>query len=449
MAWLHVQPRMLLLYCYTIVTPFFVFSIATGRDTAANWVAALLGVLMMLDVIEQFGRLWWHKALTYVSVLLVFYLLSTAVIAIQDPSNTWAGRTPLQRALAIDIRLAVMVFTLVVLVHHLVSIPRSAFVRLLELQLLVGLLLSLFGLVQVSLQVLSNSSITFQPTNEAFQLRGNIFRMGREQIFRASSVFNEPSYFGFYLVPLIVKAAFAFRHKIYVFAKKWLHISVMIVLLLAFIANFTLTAILALGAIVLLVAILSLKSSPKASLFVISVICVVFLLILVSPIGDFLLVRAERAVGLADLSTLARVFSGYVGVLVFWENPWIGVGPGGFAFHYPSLGIFVDRELMHTPLNIWLTFLTDVGIVGFIPFACFLWAILSTGWRNRTRDPLVHIYSWSVISLLVLLTTVDLWYIDLVWLELAMLLALSTGPSLFRQTTETKDSWDKLVPTGN
>lgn len=270
--------------------------------------------------------------------------------------------------------------------------------------------------------------------------------MGRDQIFRASSVFSEPSYFGFYLVPLIVKATLAFRHKIYLFNRKWLHITTMITLLLALIANFTMTAIFALATIVLIFALLSFKTSPKVSLSVISVIAIVFTLILISPVGDFLLARAERVVDLADLSTLARVFSGYVGLLVFWEHPWIGVGPGGFAFHYPSMGIFVDRELMHTPLNLWLTFLTDVGIIGFIPFACFLWAILSAGWQKRGRDPLVHVYFWSVISFLILLTTVDLWYIDIVWLELSILLALSTGSLVSGRVAETSE---RLVAADN
>ena len=47
--------------------------------------------------------------------------------------------------------------------------------------------------------------------------------------------------------------------------------------------------------------------------------------------------------------------------------------------------------------------------------------------KSASRNPLVPVYLWSVLAYLILLTTLDFWFLELLWFELAVLLTLSTG----------------------
>ena len=117
----------------------------------------------------------------------------------------------------------------------------------------------------------------------------------------------------------------------------------------------------------------------------------------------------------------------FTGLRVFLENPLIGVGPGGYAFWYPRFGGFVVGG-MASPLNMWLYFLTDVGILGVIPFALFVANIARRSYRSVSTHPLVIVYLWSLVSFLVLHSTNDMWYIEIFWFELAMMVVLISSP---------------------
>lgn len=413
-----------LLYLYAIACPFFVFSVATGRDMPANWIMVLLLVVMLLDMIANSWRVWWDSSETLLLVLLGIYVISSLYIMAQGQANTWAGRTPEQRAIGINVRWGVAILSLVVLVHHLRNVSRDTLLIILQLQLLVGAIIALFGLIQFAFHTFFGVTLSLEPTNEAFELRSNVFRIGKERIFRSSSIYSEPSYFGFYLLPLFVKALVLFRKKVLLLGSNIIHFICLTFLLFALITNFSLTAIFSGIFLVLIAGMLRARESFFATVATLGIIIAVLVVLLLSPWGDLFQKRIERLVDLQDLSTLARFFSGYVGFLVFFENPLVGVGPGGFAFKYPEMGIFVDKQLMHTPLNIWLSVLTDVGIIGFIPFAAFWWSLVSRSSRFRTEDPLVSAQFWSIVSLILLLTTVDLWYLDLIWFEVSLLLTL-------------------------
>jgi O-antigen ligase len=108
------------------------------------------------------------------------------------------------------------------------------------------------------------------------------------------------------------------------------------------------------------------------------------------------------------------------------SSPLIGVGPGFYSFLYPIHG-GVDKFVMATPLNVWLTFLTDIGIFGIIPFLFFLKNILGRAKKRIDRNPLVRVYLWSTVSFLLLLSTDDFWYLEMFWFDVAMLVVLSNG----------------------
>jgi O-antigen ligase len=150
------------------------------------------------------------------------------------------------------------------------------------------------------------------------------------------------------------------------------------------------------------------------------------LLIIVTPLGSMVAERLTQIFELSDLSTLDRLFRAATGFMVFLENPLFGVGPGGYAFLYPRLG-GIQFNIMATPLNVWLSFLTDVGIPGFLCLCWFLWGLLRRSFRHIRTDSLVAVYFWSSVSYLVLLTSSDNWFTEMFWFELAMLLVTSQG----------------------
>ncbi|MER3524975.1 MAG: hypothetical protein C4326_13230 [Ignavibacteria bacterium] len=414
-----------LLYAYVIAAPFFVFSVVTGRDTFSNWVVGLMFVVMCLDVIQMRGSIAWDKSLSLLLIVLFVYGISTIVTLSQDSNLVWAYRTPAQRALGVTLRILIVVFTYMVFIHYLAIIDRDLYKKILHLQISIGVVLALLGLFQSIAHAVTNSVIRLEPTNEAFALRSNIFRIGKEQVFRASSAFSEPSYFGFFLVPVAVKAALTFRNRLYLFDSRQAHLATSMILLVALIANFSLTALGVLGFLITVSVVLSVRKSPRLAGATALVGILTLVAMALSPLGELFVSRISRAVELRDLSTLARLFSGYVGIQVFIENPLFGVGPGGFAFHYARLGILVDPGQMHTPLNVWISILTDVGLLGFLPFIGALVFVLHRGLLGAKRDPLVSVFFWSVIAYLLLLTTVDLWYLDIVWFEIASLAILA------------------------
>jgi O-antigen ligase len=96
----------------------------------------------------------------------------------------------------------------------------------------------------------------------------------------------------------------------------------------------------------------------------------------------------------------------------------------------------MDPTLMAAPLNVWLHFLTDVGIVGFIPFIVFLGMILRSAFKASKQEPLIGVYLWSIIAYLILLTTLDFWFLEMLWFEIAVLLCI------------TRNSWKNDMKTG-
>lgn len=420
-----------LLYAYTVVCPFFVFSVFFSRDTPANWVIALMLLLMLIDVVKSGGDFWTDVSFVYLLILFAFYLISTTALLIEDPTNTWAGRTPLERAIGIDVRVLIVVIAFLAFVHHLADAPPHVFSRILKIQFLVGVLMALFGLMQyISYTVFHSSALVgIESTNEAFSLRTNFFIVGKERVFRTSAVFSEPSYFGFFLIPLLVKSVVAYYEGLY-FGSRSTHVLMILTFLLALLSNFSFTGILTLVGLAFLFGIVYSRKAPKVALGI-GLITIGFVAALVlSPIGGVFLTRFENIIRGQDLSTVARVLSAYLGFVVFLDNPLFGVGPGGFAFLYAKMGILVGRNQMHTPLNAWFSILTDVGIVGFVPFCALLWSILRRAIRNLNRHPLIVVYLWSAVSYLFLITTADLWFLDMFWFELAILLTLGVSPML-------------------
>lgn len=419
-----------LLYTFAAVYPFFVFSIFLSRDSAPLWVVVGTVLFVLIQFLYSGGYFWLDKSHVFLLLMMLVYLWATYLVFAQESGESWLGRTPFDRAVTTDLRLVYVILAFFAFTNLLADANEEVFSRILRIQVYVGAAIALFGLVQYVLAVIfgSNVLVGIETTNESFVLRGNIFRLGREKIFRASAFFNEPSYFGFFLVPLTVKMIAAWSSG-FMIRSRTVDMCLIGIFVCAILANFSLTAILSIS-VVMLVFVFTRSGSPARNVrYVLLVAVIVAAGMLVLPFGGAVVERVGRIFQFRDASTIDRLFRAYTGALVFVENLWIGVGPGGYAFWYPRMG-GVDTLVMASPLNVWLTFLTDVGLLGSIPFFGFLWSVLRRSFKKIPEHPLIGVYFWSVCSLLVLLTILDLWYGELFWFECAMLVALSCGIGL-------------------
>jgi len=415
-----------LVYSYVVVNPFFVFSILFSRDFASFWIIVTLFLFVFVETIRKGGKVLFDRTVFYLFLMFAAYAIGTIVILFQEPSFTWAGRTPLDRAIGIDIRLGYVLLAYYVFVYVLCEGDETVFRRLLQIQFIVGVLIGLFGILQfISYLVFGSTAlIGIESTNEAFQTRGNFSMIGGERVFRSSSIFSEPSYFGFYLVPLLVKSVLSWVRGYVVFSRP-IDLFILGTLSIALAANFSLTAFLSLALVLVIYAARNLNQNPATAIWTVTIGALMGIFVLLSPFGDAVVTRLVKVFELGDLSAIDRLVRAYSGLIVFLEHPLFGVGPGGFAFFYPKIGFLIDHKLMHSPLNIWFTILTDVGVVGIVPFMLFLGRVFNKGRHMLGKTWVAEVYFWSILSYLVLLTTVDFWFLDIFWFELAVLTSIS------------------------
>jgi len=403
------------------------FSIFFSRDSLPLWIAVLMIVLAIFEFIRSGGYFWIDRSYYYLLLLVASYVISTYFVFIADASNTWLGRTPMDRALTTDFRLAYVVVVFIVFANFLANAPEQVFRKILILQISVGVLLALFGILQyVAFTFFHSTALAeIQPTNETYGLKSSLLRIGGMKVFRAAAIFSEPSWFGFYLIPITVKVIVA-RARGIVIGSHVVHVSILGILILAILSNLSMTALLSAALMVCLFTVKYIRRAPIFSITMVLVTGVVVTSLLFSPLGEPLLVRIERMVQVQDPSIIDRLVRVYTSIQVFLDHFWIGVGPGGYAFWYPRLG-GLDYTIMASPLNAWLFILTDVGIIGFVPFMLFLWTILRRSIQRKEKNPMIEIYLWSIVSILILLTTLDFWYGEILWFELAIVLALCAG----------------------
>jgi O-antigen ligase len=183
-----------------------------------------------------------------------------------------------------------------------------------------------------------------------------------------------------------------------------------------------LTAVLAPAVVAVLFVVRELRRVRHAGIFMLLLVAAVAA-VAITPFSSLLVERIFHLFELRDLSMLERALRAYTGVEVFLDNAWVGVGPGGFAFLYPRSRQIIFG-ILTTPLNTWLYFLTDVGIIGCIPLVVFIVNIVRRTTRAARTDPLASIYLWSLVAFAVLLSTIDYWYLEIIWFELAMVLAI-------------------------
>jgi O-antigen ligase len=415
-----------MIYVYLLASPFYMFAIATNRDWPALWVVGAMLLLFVVQFSHSGFRFWLDSSAYSLLFFLAAYVIGTIVVGFTDYSVTLLGRTPQDRAITTLIRIVYALIVYGLFINFLGDADDKMIRRIFAFQIVFGAIVALFGIVQyITAAVFSwGGLISLEPTNETFKMGSSFFGIGRTRVYRASAVFQEPSAFGFFLVPLFIKVILAFMHDVIIVSRKF-HLTLLAIFVLAILFNFSLTALFSTA--ILMIILFSTTFRGSRVLLWTSVFTIASLgLILLTPVGSLLAGRVDRVFQFSDVSTLDRLFRAYVGIRIVIESPAFGVGPGLYAYLYPMYG-GLERSLLATPLNIWLTFLTDVGIVGFIPFVFFLKNVFGRAKRRENRHPLVRAYLWSTVSFLLLLTTIDLWYLEMFWFDIAMLVVLANG----------------------
>jgi O-antigen ligase len=79
---------------------------------------------------------------------------------------------------------------------------------------------------------------------------------------------------------------------------------------------------------------------------------------------------------LTNSATILHRLTIWQSSLALWRDfPWLGVGPGGFFWHYPAylpLGALDEPNLYH-PHNLWLEMATGWGVLGLLWLGLLLW----------------------------------------------------------------------------
>ena len=423
----EVRFKVILVYLFVLVAPFFMFAIAADKDSLPMWMMGLLILVFLYDFLLRDGQFWIDRSFLFVFLWVMAYGFSTILVLLDDFPLSWLSRGAVSRAATIDLRILYVACVFFFMVNILGDFDRKTLKRIFTLQIVIGLLLAAFGILQsVTVNVFGSKAITtIQPTNTTYLLGSGFSKIVQGvKYYRATGVFGEPSFFAFFLVPLFVKVLVATNERLYLFQRRMVNYLSLGILLAALFANFALTGLFSVVVILLLYSF----SLNRAFWFklILPTLVLFSAIVVFTPIGSILIARMVNIFELRDLSVLDRAHRVLIGIEVFVKDALFGVGPGGYAFYYPRLG-GIDLSIMATPLNIWLSILTDVGVVGFLPFLALLVHLLRRGTRAGAAEPLARVYLWSVVSLLVLLTSLDFWYGEIFWFELALLAVLSRG----------------------
>ena len=237
-----------LLYAYAVVYPFFMFSVLFSRDSIPFWVVVAMTGFVLLTVATRLGKLWVDASMWPLLGLIVVYLCSTTFLVASDAGLRWLGRTQLDRAVAVDLRLVEVVIAYVVFVNLMAVVSRRQLENVLRIQMWGGCLIAAYGVGQFVTATIFGSSLLpiIPPTNDAYSARGTMMLVGHETVYRATSIFSEPAYFAFFLVPPVTKVIMMWFGAMRLMSRRSL-IIVTVVLVSALACNFSMTGILSMA----------------------------------------------------------------------------------------------------------------------------------------------------------------------------------------------------------
>ena len=249
--------------------------------------------------------------------------------------------------------------------------------------------------------------------------------------FRSSGLSQEPSFYVLYQVWIVLYACYS-RSSF----SKIMWILIIVINVTSLILTFS-TALLALLGVVLLIPFIF-KSALKYKILVLSILvvtCIVGYIILVNlgiyNLFESLFINKAQNFFLSPEHTLDsgsfRNYTGRIGLEIFKDNPWCGVGVGNSVYYmHPfeyKMGIVAFGETLGLgifPQNLYSCVLAEQGILGGIFLFLLIFYILRVLWKNRNTSPYGRMFFIGGIFNVSVMFSVSVVYSLFIWLFLAI-----------------------------
>ena len=249
--------------------------------------------------------------------------------------------------------------------------------------------------------------------------------------FRSSGLSQEPSFYVLYQVWIVLYACYS-RSSF----SKIMWILIIVINVTSLILTFS-TALLALLGVVLLIPFIF-KSALKYKILVLSILvvtCIVGYIILVNlgiyNLFESLFINKAQNFFLSPEHTLDsgsfRNYTGRIGLEIFKDNPWCGVGVGNSVYYmHPfeyKMGIVAFGETLGLgifPQNLYSCVLAEQGILGGIFLFLLIFYILRVLWKNRNTTPYGRMFFIGGIFNVSVMFSVSVVYSLFIWLFLAI-----------------------------
>lgn len=302
---------------------------------------------------------------------------------------------------AIEAALQTILFTSTILLCALRNVDEISFSKIIESLLLLSLLICLFSFYQFfSLNIYSLPFDRLYFNAPAFE--GTIVESGFGGSLRTTSIFKEPSHLGFFsanifIICLVINTQFVSLKK------RWLH---------GTLSLSTLVLSNSMASIVVLPLLLAFYiwhklGFLKALMVILLVILATRIMLVDSRAVSVLIELASfNPAALTDGSAITRIARVIIGLSVFAENPWFGIG-GNQIGAYPARDIpglewfEYSQDISFTNFHI-VGILAESGIIGFLSWSLIIISGLFFIKKNAIRKSFMlafYLYVYNILSI--------------------------------------------------
>jgi O-antigen ligase len=127
-----------------------------------------------------------------------------------------------------------------------------------------------------------------------------------------------------------------------------------------------------------------------------------------------------------NFAVLERLAHWQAGLKMFEDHPWLGIGIGNYAVAYERYAPPHWYEPLGHAHNIFINFLAETGVTGFVAFVCFWLGAWRLAWRaSRRNQDYASAFAIGVLGTIVYLTVhsqFDNLFVQHMQLQLALLL---------------------------
>lgn len=368
------QKRMsfLILAALAVSIPFAHFAMIVSGGVGVQW-AHLFGTILIIHFAMKFllGKpLRVVPATPWVLALLGASLLSSIAITGQPYIHGiefWKSEVQL------------IFFVLMFIAITQIRLETRQLNFIIKLMILLSILVALYGMYQLLARFLGLPFGTISLTNPSLSGPDQNIRLLRN-FARAASIFSEPSYFGHYLITMFTLTLTAAMHNSRYFGRRWILLAVLFIQAVGLIISQSMGSYYIFAQLILIMFLLERAAQKfKISITFLTIIGIgVVLITFMETVSGFPIVRETtgRLVGLYNFAVLGdptylvlgeslilRIETAKVGVQVWFDNLFIGVGLGSYTLISAAYGNINPKGWS---ANTLVNTLSEMGTIGFI-----------------------------------------------------------------------------------